>query len=1155
MLKEYRQGSHREDGDFMRYTEADFQEGRIVGFFTENLKWKEGNKNQIDTNRWIIPSDLEWFLSQGNATNARSFGNLLKGYKSSSELVDEFIDQKLLPRLTNSGNAVAVLKGNIEFKGQNFSLFNDPPIVGGAVNAEEMFDKNAFKVIQEATFKRKFAGKDFNRRPDLTFFINGIYWGYSELKLSMKGQTASNEGREKIAHNFIEAVTMSIEDVLVEEKHLGGMPSWSELTEKASIKHKIYQNVALFAKAVHITAVDDSRLYIINDIEKFVPEIYNAMRFGMNSSQSVRMLGEILPRNIKRAFQKMPELRDQTPSQSVMTHLACLYDRKDGIYPEIEYFHSSRDGKIIRPRSAQRAMFFSVKNKVTSLYNDELTPKFSPEKIQSALLKSIPNISPEELSYEVDELLKLKNGQDQHSILLQGAAGLGKTHLIVWMAYELASMYHPAKLDNHNQEKLFDTIVVLTDRTELRKNIAKDATKTLAVEAKTTPELVEAIKGNQRIVIYNIQKTAGLKNALSQDLKDDLATKRIAFIIDEVHRSQNGKLNDDTMELFEACSSAQITDDKRNLIIGLTATPTEDILAKYGEWKPTVSPLDHRNFLPYFSYTMKEAIDDGYILDPTQNIITINDRLAYSITTTVDSKMPSTESIYLDPERQRLASRKIARIFVGETMNAIRPEHGPNSGRGEGKAIVVEYSINIAVQMKPLIEEALQEEADRIINNIPDGASKKTIEQETNKAEAVRNIAVTMVFSDTQEQKCSRYNDGLSEDAIIKKFRCENSPHKNSIMIVVDKLLTGFDETTLHTIFINKNMNGVSLFQAICRVNRIHDDKKDCLVVDLSHENTVAQAIPDVFRKYGGVTISDFDALTLEQKLKASYRYLFENERNRDISEYYKLWKTWNEEAKIVLPAEFTDKIDALFFGSEADIEKGYNIWKNCNQWLKAYEKLKYLLDFSNNDLRKHASFDKQKFIGLLKTHLYSKIREAQENHKDQIKFTVLELEETYGTTIIESKNDEEDKEASKKKASNKNERGTASASSAMDVLGRLIENEEKKEQLFKEIKHFMKNLFKIIDLESQKHNNNSFCKKIKNGDDMSWEEKITDFKRLYSKAISGRNKITLSATTPLYYKTLIANFHMNLLEIDYRSWVLGESSLHDLEETPELKL
>lgn len=1136
----------------MKYTEADFQAGRIVGFFTDNLKWKEGIREEIDKDTWIIPSDLQWFLEQGNLSNTKSFNHLKRDYHSSSDLVDDFIHSALLPKLTTAHNAASVLRGQINFKGQVFTLFNEPNIVGSGTDAEELFDKNVFKVIQEAIFERKYdkTNRKFNRRPDLTFFVNGIYFSYSELKLSTQGQSASNQGREKIAHNFIEAVTASFEEILLEEGYdFNSMPTWSDIVTRPAIYNKMLQNVSLFTKAVHITTIDDSRLYIINDINKFIPDIYEAMKNGIRSSAAIRILKETLPEKIKNDFQKMPDLREQTLTQSVMLHLTSIYDRQSGIYSEIEYFNSlNRDNKLIRPRAAQRAMFFNVKEKVKSLYSDELTPKLSPEKIRASLLQSLPNISELELSKQIKELLKYKNGQDQHSILLQGAAGLGKTNLIVWFAYDLASQYHPAKLVGLKpvQEKLFDVVIILTDRTELRTNIARDATKSLAVEAKTTPELVEAIKNNSKIVIYNIQKTAGLKKALSDELIADLKNKRIAFIIDEVHRSQNGELNKDTIELFEACSSVPVSHDKRNLIIGLTATPTEEILAKYGEWKPSCSPSDNKNWVPHFSYTMQEAIDGNYILDPTKNIMTVTDRLDFT-DILGKGRVPNTKDVYENPKRQELAAKEIARIFVKETMNAIRPERGRNSGRGEGKAIAVESSIKTAIQMKPLIEEALLEEAQKVIDSIPETATKKTIEAAHASSEAIKNIVVTVVFSSSANDKCSNYNDNLSEEAIIKKFRCEGSQYKNSIMIVVDKLLTGFDEPTLHTIFINKNITDVGLFQAVCRVNRTHPNKHDCLVVDMSHGNTIHEEIKIVFKKYGEITVSDFDALTWQQKLNKSYSYLFLNEKNSDLFEQFKLWKTWDKTKRKDLPVDLLDNINALFNGSEADLEKALNIWRNCSQWLTIYQKLKFLLDFSDDSLKKHVSPDKQQFAELLRKTLYTKIQEQQDSKMAAIKFEVIKFEETYGVTL--NTEDEKEESSNNKKDTNNNLTLGLSSIDAIDLLGILQLVEEEKEKLINEIKKFMKLLFTEIDSKSKENNNDSFRKKIKSGEDMSWEDRLYIFKTLYFKATTGISKIRLQKESELYL-TLDTSFRskMSLLESDYETWVLGESDLNNIE-------
>jgi type I restriction enzyme R subunit len=460
----------------------------------------------------------------------------------------------------------------------------------------------------------------------------------------------------------------------------------------------------------------------------------------------------------------------------------------------------------------------------------------------------------------------------------------------------------------------------------------------------------------------------------------------------------------------------------------------------------------------------------------------------------------------------------------------------------------VESSIAIAIQMKPLIEEALVIEAKKVLERIPANATKKTIEAAQAQSEAIQNVVVTLVFSDTAHDKCSAYNDGLGEDAIIKKFRCEESNFKNSIMIVVDKLLTGFDEPTLHTIFINKTMKDVSLFQGVCRINRIYPNKFDCLVVDMSHQNEVAKEIPHVFKKYGNVTVSDFEAYTWEAKLAKSYNYLFVGDKNKDILEQFKLWKTWSDKKKAVLPTDLLDKINLLFTGSDADLEKAIAIWKNCSQWLTLYSKLRFLLDFSSPSLVKHKNTEKQRFAELLRKTLFTKIQEQQDTQKSNIVFDVIKLEETYGAILDYDKIIDVPETTTKKADTTRESKPGTSSIDALDLLGLLLEHEEAKETLIQEVQTFMRLLFREIDQKSKESNNDSFRKKIKAGDDMSWEDRLEAFKVLYLKATSGISRVRLSNSTKLY-ATLDANFKskMSLLESDYEFWVIESSSLNSV--------
>ena len=111
-----------------------------------------------------------------------------------------------------------------------------------------------------------------------------------------------------------------------------------------------------------------------------------------------------------------------------------------------------------------------------------------------------------------------------------------------------------------------------------------------------------------------------------------------------------------------------------------------------------------------------------------------------------------------------------------------------------------------------------------------------------------------------------------------------------------------------------------------------------------------------------------------------------------------------------------------------------------------------------------------------------------------------------------------------------------------------LQKSEEDKEKIISEVKNFMKALFNEIDNKSKESNNDSFRKKIKSGEDMSWEDRLDAFKVLYLKATSGVSKVRLNKLTKLY-TTLDASFKtkMSLLESDYENWVLGESSLNNI--------
>ena len=140
------------------------------------------------------------------------------------------------------------------------------------------------------------------------------------------------------------------------------------------------------------------------------------------------------------------------------------------------------------------------------------------------------------------------------------------------------------------------------------------------IEASNKKEFLEALSSDTRIVIVNIQKFASIKEILTSDVVDKLATLRIAFLIDEVHRSNSGAQHEEMISLFDELQASFDSDTtyiktkkNKNLIVGFTATPSDHTLARFGEYNKYAE--SEKLWIPFDSYTMKEAIEDGYILN------------------------------------------------------------------------------------------------------------------------------------------------------------------------------------------------------------------------------------------------------------------------------------------------------------------------------------------------------------------------------------------------------------------------------------------------------------------------------------------------------------------------------------------------------------
>lgn len=1127
------------------FKESDFQNGVFIPYLSapppDGLDWILGKPADIDAARWIVPGDLLHFLREGCSLNAAAYAKVVKGYDSDTAFLQAFLTEVLLPKIEAKANAAFVLRESLTFAGQSFVLWNEAPRAGADSRAADLFGKNFLRAIPEAIFERHFphSNKRIRRRPDLVFFVNGLYLAYAELKTAQTGQTAAGHGRKKIAHDCVEAGIAVLREARERYAAEGGRwPGFRgrDLSEK--VRWEIRQSICLYEKATHISGIDMGAMMVLPDIEWLLTEIDEAIE--ANNTQT---LVETLPGKVVEAFMRTAEMREKPASVALAEHLASFFAPADGVDREIHFFNQNRPSRtttgteILRPRPAQRAMLYQSMKRVRELYAEESKSKINEAGIREALANSLPDLDPKKADEIVRKTLLHRNGQESHSILLQGAAGLGKTNVIVWLAQALADMADPR---SPSAAPLFDLCVLLTDRTELRQNVAEEAarlraTQNIVAEAETFKDLRDSLQGGVRVVVVNIQKFPSIKRLADADpaLARLLADKRVAFVVDEVHRTQNGVLHDATIEIFDEWGTIRPEGAKRNLIVGLTATPRDEILARFGEWRSPAAAGDDIRWAPYFAYTMTQAIRDRVILNPIQNVIRFEDHLQYKITESVqklkdDDKLraPSSDEIYQNPNRQAFVARQAALVFVAKTMMTVRPPAG--RALGEGKAMFAAHSIKAAIAYQKLLRAELDVLA----------ADPRFVEH----AESIKACPVLLLYTDKQgEASCASLNGGRNQDAIIDEFRRKGEFAKpglkvhNALIVVVDKLLTGFDEPTLHTLFIDRGMDDVLLFQAACRVNRWRKWKNDCLLVDFSHEGVVSKNLPKVFAKYGGITVSDLDAMNLKEKMDKAFKVFFDD---KGISDHWRSWKAAQAGGKDKEGATgLSDFLDGL---TRDEKPRAINLRKLGSAWLGSRERLWGILDFKKPELAKHADEKRAAFAEQVVKHLASKLRD--EDDRIGAVFDIDLVEDAIGWGLDELP------EASERKKKPNGEPGLPhsigglmASLDAIELLAALQLTEQQKLLLIEKLKAFLIALFQVLDIEGKRRNNDIHRKMVlamaNEGADYPWEDRYAKFRELLD-----AGAINLKIHTHPDRKALLNPLmkRAELVMADYEEWVVS---------------
>jgi type I restriction enzyme, R subunit len=410
-----------------------------------------------------------------------------------------------------------------------------------------------------------------------------------------------------------------------------------------------------------------------------------------------------------------------------------------------------------------------------------------------------------------------------HNYLIQHSAGSGKTNSISWLSHRLA------KLHDENNEAIFSSVIVITDRRVLDKQL-QDAVYQLEHKAgmverinKDSSQLANAISGETRIIITTLQKFPFIMEKVS-----GLERKKYAVIIDEAHSSQGGKastaltniLSDKTLEdayeedriaeenmdnLDEQIVETIMKSGKQDNVsfFAFTATPKPKTLEKFGTMGADGKPH------AFHEYTMRQAIEEGFILDVLSNYTTY--KTFYKIAKQVDD----------DPlVSQKQATKKLAQYVSLHPHNISQKteiiiEHYRNFTRhkigGRAKAMVVTASRLHAVRYKIAFDQYIDKMEYKDLKTI---------------------VAFSGIVKDGELPYTEPDMNGFSEKELPDKFNSD----EYKVLLVAEKYQTGFDEPLLHTMYVDKPLSGIKAVQTLSRLNRTCPGKDDTFVLDFVND-------------------------------------------------------------------------------------------------------------------------------------------------------------------------------------------------------------------------------------------------------------------------------------------------------------------------------
>jgi type I restriction enzyme, R subunit len=430
-----------------------------------------------------------------------------------------------------------------------------------------------------------------------------------------------------------------------------------------------------------------------------------------------------------------------------------------------------------------------------------------------------------------------------NNYLIQHSAGSGKSNTIAWTAHRLSELY-----DETGEKKVFDSVIIITDRRALDKQLrdtveqfaqVRGVVKKIEVGA---AQLKQALENGEKIITTTLQKFPFILEEIGE-----LPGKKFALIIDEAHSSQSGEgskavrkaLNardlddaaredDDSREpdgqdlinkLAAADQKARLGHSSSLSILAFTATPKNKTLEVFGDKQPDGS------YVPFSLYTMRQAIEEDFILDVLQNYTTYRSYFELVKTWQQDDKEYEKKKAqrllfgYVDKHQHAVAlkTKTMVEHFHAQIEHLIA---------GQAKAMVVTKSRLHAVRYKQAFDAYLRE--------------------------AGLNYRAVVAFSGTVIDNGQEYTEGSMNGFPERRTVNEFTKPESKFLIVASKYQTGFDQPLLSCMYVDKKLGGVNAVQTLSRLNRMAPDKDETFVLDFVNE---VDDIIDAFQPYYTTTV------------------------------------------------------------------------------------------------------------------------------------------------------------------------------------------------------------------------------------------------------------------------------------------------------------